>query len=297
MRTDVLASLEPSSKSAYIRTWARFAGFMKSTFGVSPHHASVGQVELFVVQLHNEGLASKTIRQNLSHLTFQFQLQQKEPPTSSFNISKLLMSYSKSDPPPSIRLPITSNILLQMIDALQVMPYTNFERILLTALFTLMYQALLRISEVAPSPRTNHHLRPTQIILKKNSPNLTLRFLTFKFSKPGTVPLQIPYAQDKTCAVTAYTNYLAVRPKSSTSAFIRQDRTPINPKFVTKHIRSVLQFLGHNSSDFSNHSFRIGKATDMSRRGFTDTQICLAGRWSSAAFRKYIKPQILRFQN
>ena len=91
--------------------------------------------------------------------------------------------------------------------------------------------------------------------------------------------------------MTAYTHYLTVRPKSSISAFILQDGTPINTRFVTKHIGSVLDFLGHNSSDFTNHSFRIRKATDMSRRGFTDTQICLAGRWSSSAFRKYIKPQ------
>ena len=77
---------------------------------------------------------------------------------------------------------------------------------------------------------------------------------------------------------------------------LSENSVSITASFVNKSLRDILSFLGFNSADFSSHSFRIGKATDMAKRGFTDIQICMAGRWSSAAFKKYIKPQLLQFQ-
>jgi hypothetical protein len=44
---------------------------------------------------------------------------------------------------------------------------------------------------------------------------------------------------------------------------------------------------------YNTHSFRFGRATDMATQGYTDIQIRMAGRWSSAAYKKYIKPHII----
>ena len=45
--------------------------------------------------------------------------------------------------------------------------------------------------------------------------------------------------------------------------------------------------------DFNTHSFRMGKATDMHNRGYSDAQIAKAGRWASNAFMRYIKPNVI----
>ena len=79
---------------------------------MSPLNSTSQHVELYVVHLHNNNLRSNTIRSHLSAIAFQFQLAQMLPPTKSFNISKLLLSYAKSDPPAIMRKPITKQILL-----------------------------------------------------------------------------------------------------------------------------------------------------------------------------------------
>ena len=70
---------------------------------------------------------------------------------------------------------------------------------------------------------------------------------------------------------------------------------PYTQDAVRKMLEGVLKSVGVKPSEYNTHSFRIGKATDMWKQGFTDVQNCLAGRWNSRAFKKYIKPQILRF--
>ena len=56
--------------------------------------------------------------------------------------------------------------------------------------------------------------------------------------------------------------------------------------FLLKHL---LEFCGLSSQVFKGHSFRIGAATSAALRGESDAQIRAAGRWSSDAFRKYIR--------
>ncbi len=165
---------------------------------------------------------------------------------------------------------------------------------MLTSLFTLMYHALLRIGEVTPSKKNNHILKAKQIIVSGSNNKLLLSFRTFKFSKPGITQLNILSSKDTTCPVTAYRRYSRVRSSTSKYAFCRHDGSLLSPSYVTTQLRKVLASVGRASQDFNNHSMRIGKATDMARQGFTDTQICMAGRWSSSAFKKYIKPLLLQ---
>ena len=53
--------------------------------------------------------------------------------------------------------------------------------------------------------------------------------------------------------------------------------------------KNILEFCGVSSKIFKDHSFRIGAATSAAFRGESDAQIRAAGRWSSDAFRKYIR--------
>ena len=54
-------------------------------------------------------------------------------------------------------------------------------------------------------------------------------------------------------------------------------------------LKNLLEFCGLSSEVFEGHSFRIGAATSAAFRGESDAPIRAAGRWSSDAFRKYIR--------
>jgi site-specific recombinase XerD len=271
---------------------------MDSTFHLEAFEATSEQVALYVVHLHNCKLKANTIRSHLSSIAFMFQASQLPTPTESFSTSKLLHAYAKSDPPPFVRKPITHSVLKDIINALKRLPYSSHDRLLLQALFSLMYHALLRISEVTPSKKHSHNLKAKHICISTVKPKqVSVTFKTFKFSKPGVTKLLIPPADISSCPVKAYARYAQVRFPNSTSAFCRQNGSLLSPSYVTKQLRYIINNIGLAPQDYNNHSFRIGRATDMARVGFTDTQICMAGRWSSSAFTKYIKPQLLRITN
>ena len=65
--------------------------------------------------------------------------------------------------------------------------------------------------------------------------------------------------------------------------------------YVRKTLAKVLKLVGLNPTEYNTHSFRVGRATDMFKQGYREAQVCMAGRWNSKADKKYIKPQILRF--
>ena len=101
-------------------------------------------------------------------------------------------------------------ILAQLIAAINRQPNSHHDKIMFTSLFTLMYHALLRVSEVTYSKKNSHNLLPNQVLV---------------------------------------------------------------------------------------NTLRIAKPTHMAKDGSTDTQICMAGRWSSLAFKQHIKPQLLQLSN
>ena len=64
--------------------------------------------------------------------------------------------------------------------------------------------------------------------------------------------------------------------------------------FTGQEFNKILTQFTRNLTDGTNgvikpHSFRSGVASEMGLRGFTDTEIQAQGRWSSQAFKAYLK--------
>ena len=136
LKRDVRSALSSSTQKAYKSEWSRFSEFMTNVIHCPAHMATTEHVELYVVHLHNENLRSKTIRSNLSALSFQFQSSNQPTPTESFNIDKLLVAYAKTDPPPTIRLPISKVILAQLIAAINRQPNSHHDKIMFRSLYS-----------------------------------------------------------------------------------------------------------------------------------------------------------------
>jgi site-specific recombinase XerD len=289
--------LEPQSKAQYDSTWDRYLQFVRKH--LRKHYSLVSKQEFpqFVTYMHNNDAKAGTIRSAVAAISFNYEAQLLPSPTDSFTVKKLLLAYGKTDGPQVIRNPIVKSVLEKIMKALPHMIKDKYECIMLLSLFSLMYAALLRISEVSYSSKSKHNLKANNVLLvgNKNSNVIRLDMKSCKFSKGPIAPMLIKRNAicPVICPVAAYQAYIDVRP-SSKFAFSNKYGSPITPAYVRKTLRSILTRIKHKSTEFNTHSFRIGRATDMYTAGSSDIQIAKAGRWNSKAFLKYIKPQLIQ---
>ena len=116
-----------------------------------------------------------------------------------------------------------------------------------------------------------------------------VRLLRSKSSQHGPpITLRIPEESHGPCPVKAVTEYLAVAPRAST-AFCHIDTAPVTRQQVTAVLEKCLKRTGLDTKTFKTHSFRIGRATDLSVKGCPDDVIMKLGRWSSDSFKRYIR--------
>ena len=253
--------------------------------------ASSHTISLYITHLHtNLNLKGVTIRTHLSAIAYYHQMAGHHSPTEGFIIEKLLLSYSKQDSSPKTRRSITPNILEQLIQSIKTSEKTNYTKQLFTALFCIMFHALLRCSEVTKSKNTNHNLKSNQINLSKSKRSIRVAFTSFKHSKPNPSPLKIKENRQISCPVHAWKQYAAIRNTAADTFFCHPDGKPLARNYVVQMLKKHLAITNHCKHDYNTHSFRIGKATAMAKAGHSHSQIALAGRWSSNAFLKYIKP-------
>ena len=74
-----------------------------------------------------------------------------------------------------------------------------------------------------------------------------------------------------------------------TSLFAYPDCSPMLRSEFNVSLKRLLGFCGYQTSAFKGHSFRIGAATAAALRGESDGQIRAADRWTTDAFKKYIR--------
>ena len=71
--------------------------------------------------------------------------------------------------------------------------------------------------------------------------------------------------------------------------FVAENGRIITRANMSKFLKTVLEKLGVNTTNFSFYSYRIGGASMYARRGFNDYDIQILGRWQSVAYRTYIR--------
>ncbi len=113
---------------------------------------------------------------------------------------------------------------------------------------------------------------------------------SYKHSKCPPPPIIIHCSNDIICK---FKNFIDMRGSASGPMFCNPSGHAIKRAEFVSHLKFQLGELGLNQVLYNSHSFRIGKATDMHKKGFSDSQIASVGRWSSQAYKKYIKPSYI----
>ena len=87
-------------------------------------------------------------------------------------------------------------------------------------------------------------------------------------------------------------SFISVHRSSRTSPLFRlADGSPLLKEQFVRSVREALLTLGYNGASYAGHSFRIGATTctTAAAAGVEDSTIQMLGRWSSDAFKRYIR--------
>ncbi len=134
----VMASLAPQTLASYNRNLLHFRHFLLMLCPrYDPFPANPGHISLYVTHLYTFGMAPSTIATKLSSIAFVHKLYNKQDPTSSFIVTKLMSSLRKANPQKDMRLPITIDMLQIILNNLHRLGFTQYQRLLLKSMLTL----------------------------------------------------------------------------------------------------------------------------------------------------------------
>jgi hypothetical protein len=214
-------------------------------------------------------------------------------PSKQFVIVKLLAGVRNVGALADIRLPITHNLLQSLLNSTPSVVLSYYRQLMFRAMMSLAFKAFLRVGEMVLScyQHTSNclHLGDVQL----SGGYVTLSFRHFKHSAakgPQVLHLSMLKSLPDSLDFAQHLHqFLLVRGSVPGIFLAYPDGTPLLRSVFDQSLKAMLLFCGFDTRRFKGHSFRIGAATQAAMQGRSDAFIRAAGRWSSDAFKKYIR--------
>ena len=199
-----------------------------------------------------------------------------------------------------VRLPIHKSLLHILIKEIiqwtleTSQPYLEH---LYTAILTAGYYGLLRIVELTCGP---HCILAENVHVGINKRKLLFMLCSSKMHDKGDKPQIIKISSTAPCGsvspyphcpYTIIQNYIDVRPVArgpQEQFFVFSDGRAVHPYQLRRVLKLLFDRLRIDSSLFSVHSLRIGRAGDLLKRGVSVETIKKIGRWRSNAVFTYL---------
>ncbi len=170
----------------------------------------------------------------------------------------------------------------------------KFDDVMLWAACLTAFFGFLRASEFTVPPEgfnNSRHLAITDVMIDKH-PSPDKVFIKLKFSKTDqfgrSCIVILARSSSSLCPVTALLQYLHLRGDANGPLFLWGNGSALTKSTLNNRLQSVLKKCGWPQT-FTLHSFRVGAATTAASLGFPDYLIKALGRWSSEAYKVYIK--------
>ncbi|XP_073800756.1 uncharacterized protein [Danio rerio] len=294
----ILQGVAPRTLQSYLTAWSSFKNF-HCLYKTHFPDFSLLSITSFIAHLHlTKNLQASSIRSYLSGIQFFHKLIHGSPSEaiSNFQTSLLIKGIQKSHPSsPDTRQPITLNILSKCIHTLRKGYISIHTARTLDAMFTLAFFGFLRCSELTITSNFNPTIHPTLSDLTL----LDEETLSFFIKQSKTDQLRrghpiyifdIPSPTQPFQTLKAYMHYRrAQEPNRSAPLFTDDANRPVTRFWFQFHLKEILRISGFPPEPFSSHSFRIGAATTAAHNGLSQQQIQTLGRWSSNAYKSYIR--------
>ena len=291
----ICKSYAPATLLNYHRAWLDFKTFLSQAQLPDSFPHSEAIIELYITYLANSEVSLGLIKGALSAIAWHHKAGHQPDPTKSFGAKRMLAALTKEAPAPKKADPISLLALETCLDKLRELGLPSYDTKLVKAMLLLLYYGCLRVGEVALSSN------PDTILRYGNSEFLTLNgvrhfkftLVKYKHSK-GPIALCLPpNPSSRHCPVSAIWEYFSVRPRGGEHCFVLANGSPVPRTFIAAQLAKLLGLGGFTAGHFGTHSLRAGRATDLAAAGVSDAEIRATGRWSSDAFKGYLRFPIL----
>ncbi len=294
----ILQAVSPRTLQSYLTAWKSFKTF-HSTYNLPFPTFSLLAITSFISHLNiNKKLQTSSIKGYLSGLQFFHKLLYGSPSAHIANsqTSLLIKGIQKTNPTrPDSRQPITLKILTKCISTLRRGYHSIHTARTLDAMFILAFFGFLRCSELAISSSFDPAIHPTisdLAVLDDETISYTIKQSKTDQTKKGhfiyIFNLQSPILPYQT--LLAFLHLRKSQSKlPSDPLFTDDSNRPVTRFWFQKHLKAVLHLSDTPAGNFSSHWFRIGAATTAAHKGLSQQQIQELGRWSSEAFKSYIR--------
>ena len=289
-------SVAKSTQASYDRALSLFLSFIAQHFQQYSLPGTVQQLAAFIAQLSLLGRAPATIATYVSAISFKHKLSLLPDPANNFLIKKLLEGTKRAGRGrQDTRRPVTYDILVRFLGALPLICSNDFETALFKAAFALAFFAFLRVGEFTARTKNADSadiIQRHDVIIMPNLIQLIIRHAkNNQHNKPVQIEIVGLGAQHPHCPVKIISAYVSMLPDRGPGPLFQHfDRSPLTRFQFKAILKKAVTFTGLDSAHYKTHSFRIGGATSCALSGVSEDQIKLMGRWSSSAYRSYIRP-------
>ncbi|XP_053377252.1 uncharacterized protein LOC128547836 [Mercenaria mercenaria] len=230
----------------------------------------------------------------VSALAYIHNICDRKDPTKAFVVKKILFGLRKIQNTDK-RLPISYDILRQMVQVLPQVMVNPELRLLCQTMFVAAFFALLRIGEITVTQSGDRNT----ILLK----NVSFQYInhkpmkaslvlgSFKHSQGVSATVSVKRHKNKnTCPVRLLHKYINSCNHTTGTLFKFPCGRPVTDIFFKSDLRECIQKCRLDSALYTPHSFRIGGATHAYDCNLSDSRIRFLGKWKSNAYQKYIRP-------
>ncbi|XP_063423640.1 uncharacterized protein LOC134707625 isoform X2 [Mytilus trossulus] len=285
------SSIAPSTLQIYQRGQALFYEF-RSLYGLmNTWPIPLCELLSFIAYLFKKELSHSTINCYVTGLGFFSKANNYEDVTQKFVVRKLLEGIKRSRPKKNdLRLPITRDMLKSIIFSLACVCKTRYELSLFKAAFSLAFHGLFRVGElVVTNSLQGHTLQISDIHIVSGLLQVCITSSKTDQLGKGSNIWIYPQSDLNICPVNLVSEFIKLRPPVLGPLFCHFDGSPLSRyQFVTL-LKNAIDLSGIDKTRYSSHSFRIGAATTLSMDGVSDSEIMRLGRWSSNAYKGYIR--------
>ncbi|XP_056623663.1 LOW QUALITY PROTEIN: uncharacterized protein LOC130436741 [Triplophysa dalaica] len=283
---------------SYLTAWKSFKSFHLA-FNIPFPDFSVLTITSFISFLNSsKNLQASSIKGYMSGVEFFHKLIFNSPSAAiaSSQTSMLIKGIQRTHPArQDARQPITLDILTRCISTLRKGYHSKHVDHTLDTMFILAFFGFLRCSEISTTSTFNPLTHPTvsdlsvvdsetmSFSIKQSKTDQTRRgHFIYIFNLHS--PIQ-PYQ-----TLLAYLHFRKSQTKTTSDPlFVDESNRPATRFWFQKHLKAVLLLSGIPADHFSGHSFRIGASTTAAQKGLSHSQIQALGRWTSEAFKSYIR--------
>ncbi|XP_040271178.1 uncharacterized protein LOC120986584 isoform X1 [Bufo bufo] len=288
----IQASVSPATWQAHGKAWGDWESMVGGRDVASSDDLRLEVTVKWLLQLRASGVSASMAQRRLSGVAFHFKLRDWPDVTRRFIIRQALRGWRKELVYRECRRPVSFNLLGRLIAKLSDVCRSLFEVALFSASFSIAFFAALRIGElVAPSGSRPGGLSCADVVLGNGALRIRVsRSKTDQFGSGSWIPLHpVPGVS---CPVRLTSSYSSMRGPGH-NFLAHADGSPLTKFQFTSVFKSCLELSGMNPREFGTHSFRIGAATEAAKAGLPESEVMRIGRWKSACFARYIRPDLL----